>query len=157
MLKAVRLFLLCQIMCVVLMQRHGRVVQHLGMWQPTGQQPAGNRPEVSPATASGTYATVIAPIFKRACTACHNADDYDGDLDLTSKNGILCVDRDEADRVLVPGKPDKSYLIQLCELPIDDEDHMPPQDEAQPDKPMQLSKAELQLLRQWILDGCSFD
>ena len=125
--------------------------------QPTGQQPAGNRPEVSPATASGTYATVIAPIFKRACTACHNADDYDGDLDLTSKNGILCVDRDEADRVLVPGKPDKSYLIQLCELPIDDEDHMPPQDEAQPDKPMQLSKAELQLLRQWILDGCSFD
>jgi hypothetical protein len=128
---------------------------------PTGAQgaettPTGNAPAAG-TTASPLFSVAIAPIFKRACNDCHNATDFEGDLDLTTKDGILCLDRDEAERVLVPGKPDESYLVQLCELPLDDEDHMPPADKDKPGPPDQLSKAELQALRQWILAGCKFD
>lgn len=93
----------------------------------------------------------IAPIFKRVCTSCHNEDKGKGDLLLTTKEGILCADRDEEERVLVPGSPEESLLIELCELPIDDEDHMPPADEDQ------LTQDELALLKKWILDGCKFE
>ena len=114
-------------------------------------------PEPVPTTPESHFQLLIAPIFKRACTECHNPDDYKGDLDLTTKNGILCLDREEADRVLVPGKPDQSLLIELCELPLDDEDRMPPIDEDVPGPPEQLSKVELAALRAWILNGCKFD
>ncbi|MGK0201346.1 MAG: hypothetical protein ACI9S9_000404 [Planctomycetota bacterium] len=116
---------------------------------------AGN-PDTPPATKS-QFDLVIAPIFARACTDCHNTDDFEGDLDLTTKDGILGLDRDEPDRVLVPGQPDMSILIELCELPLDDEDHMPPIDEDEPDAVQQLTRKELTALRKWILDGCKFD
>lgn len=97
------------------------------------------------------FAKDIEPIFKRVCTGCHNPEDNEGDLDLTSKNGILCLDRDEDDRVLVAGKPDDSHLLTVCEYPLDDEDHMPPEDEKQ------LTKQELGALRRWIQEGCKFE
>ncbi len=98
------------------------------------------------------FVTGIAPIFKRVCTECHNAVDYEGDLDLTNKEGILCLDREEEEeRVLVPGKPDDSYLLTVCEFPLHDEDHMPPEDE------QQMTKEELAALRRWIQEGCKFE
>lgn len=126
--------------------------------QSSDNQPANNndQPNAKDKTSASDQAVSfkkdVAPIFQRVCNDCHNAEDYDGDLDLTTKNGILCIDRDEADRVLVPGKPDDSYLIQLCEYPEDDDERMPPIDEE-----IQLKKAELATLRKWILQGCKFD
>ena len=114
-------------------------------------------PPVIPPVTKTHFELMIAPIFERACNDCHNPDDFEGDLDLTTKDGILGLDRDEPDRVIVPGKPDMSILIELCELPIDDEDHMPEIDEDEPDAVQQLSKKELTALRRWILDGCKFD
>jgi hypothetical protein len=117
----------------------------------------GNGNTSAPPAVTSHFELVIAPIFERACNDCHNPDDFDGDLDLTTKDGILGLDRDEPDRVLVPGNPDMSILIELCELPVDDEDHMPVIDEDEPDAVQHLSKKELAALRQWVLGGCKFD
>jgi len=107
--------------------------------------------EVPEQTPPVSYTADIAPIFQRVCNDCHNANDYEGDLDLTSKDGILCLDRAEEDRVLVSGKPDDSYLLNVCEFPADDEDHMPPEDEPQ------MTATEIATLRRWILQGCKFE
>lgn len=127
----------------------------------TVSDPDLGNPDTPPADTSPAAKThfelVIAPIFARACNDCHNPEEFEGDLDLTTKDGILGLDRDEPDRVLVPGKPDMSIMIELCELPLDDEDHMPPIDEDEPDAVQQLTKQELAALRAWILDGCKFD
>jgi len=127
-----------------------------GTEKPNTEKPNAEKPNDSGTTTAQNQAISfqkhVAPIFKRVCNDCHNAEEYDGDLDLTTKDGILCVDRDEEERVLVPGKPDDSYLIQLCEYPDDDEDRMPPIDEE-----IQLKKEELATLRKWILQGCKFD
>ena len=103
------------------------------------------------------FEQVIAPIFDKACNDCHNGMDYDGDLDLTNREGILTLDRDESERVIVVGNPDKSLLIELCELPRDDEDHMPPVDDEDPSVISELTKDQLAAIRKWILDGCKFD
>ena len=120
-----------------------------------GEQDGANGEPVTPPPAEQThFEKVIAPIFERTCNACHSPDTEggpEGDLILTTREGILCLDRDEVDRVIVPGDPDNSYLMQVCEYPLDDEDHMPPKDEPQP------TKAELAALRQWIKDGAKFD
>ncbi|MFT4840812.1 MAG: hypothetical protein ACI8UD_000770 [Planctomycetota bacterium] len=121
-----------------------------------GTVPVIGNPATPPATKTH-FELVIAPIFARACVDCHNPDDFEGDLDLTTKDGILGLDRDEPDRVLVPGKPEMSILIEWCELPLDDEDHMPPIDEDEPDAVQQLTKKELAALRAWIVAGCKFD
>ena len=130
--------------------------------QNTGGAPNGddaNKPpaNIPPANKDSHYLKVIAPIFSRLCTDCHNPDDFDGDLDLTTKDGILGLDREEQDRVIVPGKPDESVLIELCELPEDDEDRMPPYDEDLSKEEQTFKKEELAALRKWILDGCKFE
>ena len=125
-----------------------------------GNAPQGGNADVTPTVPPAQkthFELVIAPIFARACNDCHNNDDFEGDLDLTTKDGILGLDRDEADRVIVPGKPDQSILIELCELPLDDEDHMPPIDEDEPEAVQALTKQELTALREWIKNGCKFD
>ena len=91
------------------------------------------------------YVTQIQPIFERACTSCHNPDDGEGDLDLTTRAKVLEGWGDE--KIVIPGKPDQSILIESLLLPLDDEMHMPPKDEEQ------LTPAEIETLRAWIADG----
>ena len=125
----------------------------------TAVDAANEKPDSeTPAVAGGNYfEQVIAPIFDKACNDCHNGLDYDGDLDLTNREGILTLGRDEPDRVIVIGNPDKSLLIELCELPRDDDDHMPPVDDEDPGVISELTKEQIAAIRKWILDGCKFD
>ena len=50
--------------------------------------------------------------------------------------------------MVAPGKPDKSDLLTRCELPIGDDDVMPPAG-----KQPRPSKDDLETLRKWIADG----
>lgn len=110
----------------------------------TSQTPSNT--ETAPPLADGRYEREVAPIMKRCCTSCHNADDYEGDLDLTSH--ALVMDGWGDEKIVTPGQPDQSIMIESFELPIDDEMHMPPADEPQ------LTPEELATIRKWILDGC---
>ncbi len=118
---------------------------------PPAQGEATNQPE-PPVRAAElpdvvTYAQHIAPVLKRTCTSCHNKDDYEGDLDLSTYALVVGAGYED-DPYVVASKPDESYLVEVCELPADDEMHMPPEDEPQ------LTKAEIALLRRWIATGC---
>jgi hypothetical protein len=102
----------------------------------------------TPAAPVSEYARTIAPLLERTCTKCHNPDKRKGELLLTTREGILAGGENGA--VLVPGRPDESPLVQRCELPLDDDDHMPPADKPQP------TAAELAALRAWIAAGAAF-
>lgn len=107
---------------------------------------AADNGESTPPDVASRYDREVAPIMERCCTSCHNADDYEGDLDLTSHALVMEGWGDE--KIVTPGEPDQSIMIESFELPIDDEMHMPPADEPQ------LTPQELATLRKWIRDGC---
>ncbi|MCA8952147.1 MAG: hypothetical protein KDE27_21740 [Planctomycetes bacterium] len=101
-----------------------------------------------PAPIGSEYERVIAPILERTCSKCHNPDKTKGELLLTTPEGIQRGG--ENGTVLVAGKPDESELLVRCLLPLDDDDHMPPEDKPQP------SAEELAALRAWIAGGAKF-
>jgi hypothetical protein len=115
---------------------------------------AAGREQPGPGSGDGTplvaseYERTIAPFLQRTCAKCHNPDKHKGDLVLTTIDGIRAGGENGA--VLVPGKPDDSPMLTHCELPLDDDDHMPPKDKPQP------TAAELTALRAWIAAGAEF-
>jgi len=94
-----------------------------------------------------SYERDIAPVIARCCTGCHNPDDLDGDLDLTTHQAIMRGWGDEV--IITPNKPDESPLIESLTLPDDDEMRMPPIDEEE-----QLTAKEITTIRAWVLNGC---
>ena len=96
-----------------------------------------------------TYQDHVRPIFADRCLTCHNPDKAKGELLLTTPEGIM--KGGEYGEVIVAGKPDESELLVRCLLPLDDEDHMPPEDKPQP------TAEELEKLRAWIAAGAKFD
>ena len=96
------------------------------------------------------FAHVVMPIFKSKCLMCHSKDEkkkggllMDTYADLIA--GGSSQDGDDY-RTLKPGDAEKSYLITVINLPLDDEDdmHMPPA------KKTQLEAHEIELLTWWV-------
>jgi len=89
------------------------------------------------------YQRDVAPIFRTYCTGCHNPDDADGKLVLSSygrlkrggENGV----------VIVPGKPQSSRMILLLEKKA--KPFMPPEDNEAP------TAKEIAILKAWIKAG----
>lgn len=102
-----------------------------------------------PPAATSAYLREIVPLLERTCTSCHNPDKTKGELLLTTPEGI--TKGGENGPVVVAGKPDESPLLTRCLLPIDDDEHMPPEGKPQP------TPAELETLRRWIAAGAKFD
>jgi hypothetical protein len=120
---------------------------------PTDPAPAnGATPTVPPpdaAAVASDYQRLIVPLLERTCTSCHNPDKQKGELLLTTIEGIQ--KGGENGPVVVAGKPDESPLLTRCLLPLDDDEHMPPEGKPQP------TVEELETLRQWIAAGAKFD
>ena len=95
------------------------------------------------------YRDVVEPIFENKCISCHNTDKMKGGLMLTEEKAILKGGKDG--KIIVPGQPQISLLLQRIHLQEDDKKHMPPTG-----KP-QLSAAEEAVLYQWIRENASFD
>ena len=53
--------------------------------------------------------------------------------------------------VMEAGNPEKSSMYSSLILPLDDDDHMPPEG-----KP-QLTEEQIKLIHLWLLKGASFD
>ncbi len=90
---------------------------------------------------------VILPIFEAKCNKCHNEDKSKGDLRLDSYE--MAMKGGENGSNIVAGKPDDSLTIQRILLPMDDDEHMPPEGKEQ------ITPAELAALRYWIQAGAS--
>jgi len=89
------------------------------------------------------FETDILPIFSSRCGKCH--------LDGSSKGG-LSLDLDRISReigsgkAIVPGESAESELMELIQLPEDDDDRMPP-------KGRPLAEREITMIREWIDGG----
>jgi uncharacterized membrane protein len=104
---------------------------------------------VSPASSGPSYALQVAPIFAARCTSCHGEKKRKGGLRLDSRQGIELGGVDG--KVLVAGDAAGSEIVRRLRLPLDDDDHMPPDGKPQP------SPEQIALLEQWSGAGAPFD
>lgn len=121
--------------------------------QQDGQVPAvdgGTAPlPVKPPGEQVVYTELIAPIFEAKCYSCHGVEKDKGkyrmhEYDLLVKGGK------EGDGV-VHGSSDDSNIVYRMELPLDDDERMPPEDKKQ------LEPHEVVLIKWWIDSGASQD
>ena len=89
---------------------------------------------------------VILPILQSRCVGCHGPDKQKGNLRLDSYDGMMAVGESEK-HSFVAANPAESASLVRANLPLDDEDHMPPE------KKPQLEPAELAVLEWWVLAG----
>lgn len=102
------------------------------------------------ATSSGdklVFQHVILPILESKCNKCHNEEKSKGDLRLDTYE--MAMQGGESGSNFVAGKPAESLSIQRIELPLDDDEHMPP------DGKDQLTSEEISLIRWWVQAGAS--
>lgn len=95
------------------------------------------------------YADVIQPILESRCYSCHSSRRIKGDLRLDGIEQIMQGGSDG--KVIMAGHPDSSSLYSRMMLPLEHEDHMPPNEKPQP------SSAEVALIQSWIQDGADFE
>lgn len=91
------------------------------------------------AQAKVTYTDNIQPIFRNACTNCHNPDKKKAGLDLTTYQAT--ISGSENGPVIKPGNPDGSLMFKVCKA--DGDPKMPPKGDS-------LSDADMALLKNWI-------
>ena len=89
------------------------------------------------------YPRDVAPIFRAYCTGCHNPDDADGKLVLSSYAALKRGGKHGT--VIVPGKPALSRMILSLEKKI--KPFMPPEDNEAP------TAKEIAILKAWIKAG----
>jgi hypothetical protein len=86
----------------------------------------------------------IAPIFEDRCWYCHGEDEQESELRLDLRSRMLRGGNSGLSAV-VPGKPEKSYLIEVINH-VDEEMAMPPDED-------KIPAEEIELLTRWIKEG----
>lgn len=111
--------------------------------EPDAKKP-GAAPVEAPVTQS-VYASVVAPILEQRCVQCHKEGKSKGKFRMDTYE--LLVKGGKEGPGLVPGKSAESNIIVRMELPLDDEEHMPP--EGKPD----IEDPEVAIVKWWIDNG----
>ncbi len=100
----------------------------------------------------------IWPMVKNSCVQCHQPEHKDergrtrrpkGDLVITNKEAFL--KGGEGGEVIVAGKPEDSSFLQRTMLPLDHDDHMPPEGKAD-----QWTDEQKKLFEAWVKAGADF-
>lgn len=122
---------------------------------PSAASPSATAPSSATAVSPPELATLpksvhlhrdlVAPILEDRCGACHSSSTSQGDLDVGSVETMLTGG--SSGPAIVPGDPSKSLLLERMKLPLEDDEHMPPESMPQP------SSAELAALELWIASG----
>ena len=95
------------------------------------------------------FKELVTPILEAKCIGCHGADKQKGKLRLDTIEAILKGGSEGL--AVVAGNVTESSLIERSLLPIDDDEHMPPE------KKPQLTKEEIAVLDFWIRSGAKTD
>lgn len=85
----------------------------------------------------------VLPILSKYCNGCHNPDDREGKLDLTTYESILAGGKQGS--ALTPGSAEQSRLLRV--LTGAAKPQMPPEDNEAP------RAAELEVLKAWVTSG----
>lgn len=105
-------------------------------------------PAVAPAKVAGessVYADIVAPILERRCVQCHKEGKAKGKFRMDSYEFLVKGGKEGPG--LEPGNSAKSNILIRMDLPVKDEDHMPP--EGKPD----IEDPEVAVIRWWIDNG----
>lgn len=102
-----------------------------------------NKPEIDENTP--VFTAFIQPILENKCQSCHNADKHKGELDMSTLEKLHAGG--ENGPVWVAGDTEGSEIVRRSLLPMENEEHMPPEG-----KP-QLTDLEFELIRKWIEQG----
>jgi uncharacterized membrane protein len=119
---------------------------------PATTAPPAPTPAPTPSPAVGgndklVFQHIILPILEAKCNKCHNEAKSKGDLRMDTYE--LAIKGGENGDNIVAGDPDKSLTVQRMALPLDDDEHMPPEGKDQP------TKEEMELIKWWIKEGAS--
>lgn len=95
------------------------------------------------------YQLAVMPVLEKKCFSCHNDSKAKGKLIMTSVDKFK--QGGENGKTLIEGNPDSSRMIKYIHLPLDHDDHMPP------DGKPQLNEFEISLLEAWIQAGADFE
>jgi uncharacterized membrane protein len=114
-----------------------------------GNSPAGKTSPPVDLQTQPVYTAAIQPVFDKYCVGCHGPDKAKGGLRVDTVANL--VKGGDSGSVLTPPSASLSLLGKRISLPVDDDNHMPP--EAKP----QLSKAQLTVLCWWLDAGAATD
>jgi ribosomal protein S16/uncharacterized membrane protein len=110
------------------------------------ENPKSERKPISNIQDAIVYEELIKPIFEEKCLSCHSSKKQKGDLRLDQK--IYITKGGKNGKCLDSAK---SLLVKRLNLPIGEEEHMPPKG-----KP-QLNENEQKIIEWWIKNGANFD
>jgi mono/diheme cytochrome c family protein len=89
-----------------------------------------------------TFERDIRPILKQHCVHCHGeGDKLKGGIDVRLRRFLVSAHGDTGDPAVIPGKPDKSLLLELVKSG------------EMPEKGKKLNQDEVQLIERWIAEG----
>lgn len=112
--------------------------------------PAENNNKVAaPASGKIHFTKSIQPLLEKHCLDCHGHEEPESDFSLTSSASLLKGGL--SGKVIIPGKAEESPLFRMISHQHEDEIVMPPEGEGEP-----LSKAEVELFRNWINEGANW-
>ncbi|MFC7335792.1 c-type cytochrome domain-containing protein [Haloferula chungangensis] len=95
------------------------------------------------------FTDLVQPIFDQKCVSCHGEDKQKGKLRMDNYEVLLAGGK-EGDG-FEPGNAEDSNIIFRIHLPLDDDEHMPPEDKKQ------IEPHELAIIEWWINSGASPD
>ena len=93
------------------------------------------------------FANDVKPIFEEHCIHCHGEDEQESGLRL-DRRGIMLLGGDLGQPAIVPGKPEKSFLLDAVK-------HRDPQAKMPPDEE-KLSPKKIATLEAWIKQGANW-
>ena len=105
--------------------------------------------EITADSTATVYQLGVAPILAQKCISCHGTEKSKANLQLHTPESI--AKGSENGDILKAGLSGESVLFKSIHLPLDNDDHMPP------DGKLQLTPDELRILTLWIKSGGNFD
>ena len=101
------------------------------------------------------YDSLIQPIFAAKCQECHGSQKSKGKLKLHTKKDFLIGGSGAGEDIVVKGNAEESELIFRITLPEEDDEAMPPMEDASHYNPVTVE--ELEVMKGWISLGAKFE
>ncbi len=94
------------------------------------------------------FESQIQPILEENCSDCHGEDKVRSNFRVDQRP-LMLKGGDSGLKGIVPGHPEKSFLMEVIQEPADPAYRMPPKGDP-------LSSEQIELLRQWIAEGAQW-
>lgn len=105
------------------------------------------RPPVTDLAMADPYLDIVEPMLLSRCDGCHNPDQRQAELDVTSYESLMRGG--ETGTVISAGRPERSELVSRITLPSDDEAFMPAEGRTP------LTPRQVEIIRWWVATGAT--